>query len=859
MYTFLVNGREVHTDKETNLLAFLREDMGLTSVKNGCAKGVCGACTVLVDGKNLRACLLPLSKLEGKSVLTLEGLSDRDKDVFSFAFAKAGAVQCGFCIPGMVMSAKAMLLSNPAPERKDVKKAIRGNICRCTGYKKIEDAILLAADIFNGKREIEEDFDIGGVGESIFRKDARAKTLGTAKYCDDVFFENMLHIKVLRAEHPRAKVLSIDTKEAEKAPGVAIVLTAKDIPGENYNGYVVHDWPTLIGVGDQTRYVGDAIAVVAAETALQAEAALAYIKVEYDVMEPVTDPMKAMQENALQVHPGRNNELAHVYINRNGPEEAIEGSPYVVTRTYDLPFTDHAFMEPESTVAFYKGDVLNVYSGTQNVYSDMRGLCRILALPQDKVRVRSLNVGGGFGGKEDMILQHHAALVTYYTKRPAKLTFTRQESLIVHPKRHAMRITITLGADREGNFTGLRSRIVADTGAYASMGAGVLRRACTHSCGPYRMPAVEMEGFAIYTNNPPAGAFRGFGVTQSAFALECTVDQMAQKLGIDPWEIRRKNALNPGDSMGPGQICEPDTAIVETLEAIRPIYERAKSEGKTVGIACAIKNAGMGGGKADIGRACLKVLDDDRVVLLSSAQCIGQGLETVMVQIASEASGVPSRQIYYNGPDTFCTPDSSATTASRQTMVTGEAVRRAGEALGTALKECGSLQMLKGRSFYGEYSSPTQKLNDPEILHPRNHDAYSYATDLVILDAQGKVEKIYAAHDVGRAINPQLVEGQIEGGVVMGLGYALRENFELDHGRVLSTYAKLGLFRADEIPELIPIIVEKQAGKVAYSAKGIGEISAIPVVPAVAGAYFALDGKERKSLPMKDTPYCRKG
>ncbi len=858
MYTFVVNGQQVHTDKDSNLLSFLRDDLGLKSVKNGCAKGACGACTVLVDGKGTRACLMAVSKLAGKSVLTLEGLSDRDKDVFSYAFAKAGAVQCGFCIPGMVMSAKALLLSNPVPQREDVKKAIRGNICRCTGYQKIEDAILLAADIFNGKAETEACHDVGGIGESIFRKDARAKTLGIAKYCDDIVMDNMLHVKILRAEHPRAKLLSVDTEEAKRAPGVAVVLTAEDIPGQNYNGYVVHDWPTLIAVGDQTRYVGDAIAIVAAETSVQAEYALTLIKTEYEVLEPVTDPIKAMQENALQVHPGRNNELVHVYINRNRPEDAIENAAYVVTRTYELPFTDHAFMEPESTVSFYEGDVLNVYSGTQNVYSDMRGLCRILALPEEKVRVRSLNVGGGFGGKEDMILQHHAALVTYYTKRPAKLTFTRQESLIVHPKRHAMRITITLGADKDGNFTGLRSRIVADTGAYASMGAGVLRRACTHSCGPYRMPAVEMEGFAVYTNNPPAGAFRGFGVTQSVFALESVIDQMAEKLSMDRWEIRRKNALVPGDPMGPGQICESDTAIVETLEAVKPVYDRLKAEGKTFGIACAIKNAGMGGGKADIGRARLQVRDDGCVSLLSSAQCIGQGLETVMIQIASEASGVPANLITYNGPDTFCTPDSSATTASRQTMVTGEAVRRAGEALGQALKKVGSLDKLKNESFDGEYSSPTEKLNDPENLHPRNHDAYSYATDIAVLNEQGRVETVYAAHDVGRAINPQLVEGQIEGGVVMGLGYALRENFRTDNGKVLTTYAKLGLFRADEIPEIKPIIVEKDAGKVAFGAKGIGEISAIPVVPAVAGAYYALDGIERKVLPMQDTPYCRK-
>lgn len=853
MVSFYVNGNRVSGPEEMDLLTYLREVAGLTSVKNGCAKGACGACTVLIDGRAGRACVQRLSGIRDKHVQTVEGLSDREKEVYAYSFGKAGAVQCGFCTPGMVMSAKALLDRSPDPTLDDVKKAIRGNLCRCTGYKKIEQAILLAARIFQGKASMEEGEPFGRVGDSLVRVDAADKVLGRARYCDDVVMENMLHVKVLRTRYPRARILKIDTTRAEQCCGVVKVLTAKDIPGENLDGYVVHDWPTMIPEGGCTHYIGDALAVVAAETVLQAELALKEIEVTYQPLPALTDPLVNMQENACAVHEDRPNILAHVFISRNDPDAALAQAAHTVTRTFRLPFTDHAFLEPESTVAFYEGDVLNVYSATQNIYSDHGALCRILNLQPEQVRVRSLHVGGGFGGKEDMILQHHAALVTYYTKRPAKLTFTREESLLVHPKRHAMRITLTLGADEEGNFTALRSRIIADTGAYASMGAGVLRRACTHSCGPYRMPAIELDGYAVYTNHPPAGAFRGFGVTQSAYALEQVVDQLAEELGMDRWALRRKNALCPGDEMGPGQICGPDTAIVETLEAVKPYYDRAIARGEPVGIACGIKNTGMGGGKADIGRARLEV-EEGTVVLFTSAQCIGQGLATAMTQIIAQTADIPAANIRCVSPDTACTPNSNATTASRQTLVTGEAVRRAAEALRRALADH-SLAQLNGRTFTGEYQSYTEKLNDPEHAHPRNHEAYSYATDLVVLAPDGRVKTVVAAHDVGRAVNPQMVEGQIEGGVTMGLGYALRETFPLEEGYVKAAFGRLGLLRADEVPEIIPIIIEKPGLAAAYGAKGIGEISAIPAAPAAASAYRSLDGAERLCLPLEGTPY----
>lgn len=855
MIEFRLNGRVVKSNENRNLLEYLRNTANLTSVKNGCHEGICGACTVLVDGKNVRSCLLTLEKVSGKNILTIEGLSEREKKVFEFAFTHTGAVQCGFCTPGMIMSAKSLIDKNPRPSRIEVKNAIKGNLCRCTGYKKIEDAILLASKLISGQLPIPSAEKGSGIGVSLGRVDVSSKILGNAIYIDDVKFEDMLQVKILRSIYPRAIVRSIDISEATKSIGVATVLTAKDIPGNIYDGYVVHDWPTLVPVGDATHYVGDAIAIVAAESAQQAEEAIGKIKVEYEILSPILDPILAMQENAPLLHPS-GNILTYFYMNRGDPEQELEDSKFVVSRNFKLPITEHAFMEPESSIAFYEGDVLNVLSASQNIFSDHAGLCRILDLPESMVRVRSLNIGGAFGGKEDMILQHHVALITLKTKRPAKLTFTREESIRVHPKRHPMIVNISLGADEVGNFKVVKTRVIADTGAYASLGSSVLRRACTHMCGPYKLPSVELEGFAVYTNNLPAGAYRGFGVAQSAYVIEYLIDLLAEKMNKDPWDLRFQNALDPGDLMGTGQIAQGDTAIKETLIEIKPYYLEAVKQKKSVGLACAYKSTGMGGGKADIGRVRLKI-EQGKIIVYTSAQCIGQGLDTVLFQIISETTGVSEDQIHRQPPDTRCTPNSNATTASRQTLVTGEATHRAALQLIEALGK-GPLSSLEGREFYAEYLAATDKLNDPYMDHPINHVAYSYATNLVILDKDNRIEHIIAAFDVGKAINPQQVEGQIEGGIVMGLGYALTEKLPMDHGQIKATMGSLHLFRAPDVPKITSLIIEKKELDIAYGAKGVGEIATIPIAPAVANAYRNKDKLERLSLPLMNTPYAKK-
>lgn len=847
MVNFKLNGRKVSVQNGTTLLKYLREVEHLTSVKNGCNEGVCGACTVLIDSKAARACTVKLDKLQDKEVLTLEGLSEWDKEVFGNAFAEAGAVQCGFCTPGMVMSAKALLNENLNPTEEDIKKAIRNNICRCTGYVKIVKAIMLAAEAFRESKHISLKTCKSNIGENWRRVDAVKKALGEAIYCDDIFMEDMLYISVLRAMKPRARVLSIDTGKAGDLEGVEAVLTAADVPGENYQGYIFKDWPTFVPVGEITRCAGDAVAAVAARTKEIADEALRQIEVKYEELEPVTDPKRALEADAPKIHEN-GNLLSRTYVKRGNPEEALAASKYVVKNTYITPPLEHAFVEPESAVAFYDEDVLTVYVGTQSITHDHHEICRVLGLPHDKVRTILQNVGGGFGGKEDLSVQHYAALGTYYTKKPCKYTFSREESILCHPKRHGMELEITTGCDEQGKLTVMTAKIIADTGAYASLGTAVLERACTHACGPYSIPNVELDGYCVYTNNPPAGAFRGFGVPQSNFGAEVNMDQLAGMTGIDKWEIRYRNAVEPGMVLANGQICGDDVAIKETLLAVKDDYY----SNKYTGIACAFKNTGIGVGLEDVGRCRIRV-KDGKAVIYSAASCIGQGLATVMIQIVSETTGICGDDIIFNQPDSSLCPDSGATTASRQTLFTGEACRQAALKLKAEL-EIKTLEELEGQDFYGEFSGITDPIKS-EKENPVSHVAYSYATHVAILDDCGKVAKLVAAHDVGKAINPISVEGQVEGGVIMGLGSALKEKLTYEKGLVKSKYGTLGLLRATEIPEIDVKIIEKNISELAYGAKGIGEISLIPVAAAVASAYEGYDGVRRLELPLLETPY----
>ena len=848
MATFTVNGNRVTVSENQKLLCYLRDVLRLTSVKDGCSEGACGSCTVLIDGKPARACIQQTDRLEGKSVLTVEGLSAFEKEVYAYAFGEAGAVQCGFCIPGMVLSAKGLLAVNPDPSEAEIAYALRNNICRCTGYVKIIKAVRLAAQCLREGR-VPAPEGVWCVGARVHRLDVREKVLGTGIYCDDIAMEGMLYGSAVRAAYPRARVRAIHTEEARALPGVACVLTAADIPGRNKVGHLKKDWDTMIAVGDVTHYLGDAVALVAAETPAILEAAKKLVRVEYEPLTPVRSPEEAMAEGAPLVHRD-GNLLAHKHVSRGNAEAAIRGARHVLSGHFSTPFTEHAFLEPECAVAFPKEDGVMIYSSDQSVYDTQHETAPMLGLPNEKVWVENKLVGGGFGGKEDVTVQHHAALLAYVTKRPVKVKLTRAESILIHPKRHPMEMDFTLGVDETGIIQGVKAKVVADTGAYASLGGPVLERACTHAAGPYNYQNFEIDGYAWYTNNPPAGAFRGFGVTQTCFAIETLLNRAADAVGISHWEIRRRNAIRPGQTLPNGQIVDESTGLVETLEAVREQYESAEY----AGIACAMKNAGVGVGLPDTGRVRLAV-QDGRLHIHAGASCIGQGLGTVLVQVVCETTGLPRESVVYAPPNTGNSPDSGTTSGSRQTLITGEAARRASALLNEALAKK-PLSALEGEEYYAEYLAKTDPLGSDKP-NPVSHVAYGYATQVAILGEDGKLKKIIAAHDVGRAVNPLSVEGQIEGGVVMSMGFALTEQYPLQECRPTAKYGTLGLPRANTVPEIEPIIVEKAGLNVAYGAIGIGEITSIPTAPAIADAYYRFDGKERSVLPLSDTPYSK--
>ena len=850
MATFTVNGQTVNVEENQKLLRYLRDTLRLTSVKDGCSEGACGTCTVLIDGKPTRACIPQTDKLEGKSVLTVEGLSDFEKDVYTYAFGTAGAVQCGFCIPGMVLCAKALLDQNPAPTREEAAFAIRNNICRCTGYVKIIDAILLAGEIFRAG-EVPPAPEDWSLGQRVPRVDVEEKVTGTGIYPDDIYLDGMIYGSAVRSKYPRARVLAIHTEEAKALPGVVGVYTAADISGQNKVGHLMKDWDTMIAVGDITHYLGDAICLVAAETPEILQRAKELVRVDYEELPMVRSPKEAMAPDAPLVHRS-GNLLAHKHIQRGDPKAAIEKSRHVLTRQFSTPWTEHAFLEPECAVAYPDGDGVMVLSTDQGAYDTQHEIMGMLGLGADKVKVQNQLVGGGFGGKEDVTVQHQAALIAYLAKRPVKVKLTRAESILIHPKRHPMDMEFTLGCDENGIIQGVVATVTADTGAYASLGGPVLERACTHAAGPYNYQNFEIDGYAWYTNNPPAGAFRGFGVTQTCFCIESLLNEMADVVGITPWEIRYRNAIRPGQELPNGQIVDESTGLAETLEAVKPYVDGAKY----VGLACAMKNAGVGVGIPDTGR-CRLVIEGGKVHIFAGASCIGQGLGTVLTQMVCTQTGIARADVVYERSNTYCAPDSGTTSGSRQTLFTGEACRRACTGLVEAMKEK-SLTELEGQEFYGEYLGKTDPLGAP-VPNPVSHVAYGYATQVCILNDEGRVERIVAAHDVGKAVNPTSVEGQIEGGVVMSLGYALTERYPLTDCKPTAKFGTLGLFRANQIPEITPIIVEKPGLNVACGAIGIGEITSIPTAPAVADAYFRFDGVRRTSLPLEGTPYSRKG
>lgn len=854
MFVVNVNGKDYESAHDKKLLRFLRDDLHLTAAKDGCSEGACGTCTVLVDGVKTKACVVSLSKLAGKKVVTVEGIGPEEMKVYEHCFAEAGAVQCGFCIPGMIISAKSLLDVNLNPTREDVKKAIRGNLCRCTGYKKIEDAILMAAEFFREKKEIPPQPTVLHMNERFKRIDAAEKVNGTGIFADDIYIDGMLYIKPVYSKYPRARIDRIDVSKAMAHPDCVEVLTKEDVPC-NKIGHIKQDWDVMMGVGDITRYVGNVVAVIATNKPEMMDEIAGLVEVDYTELTPITSPADALRGDAPLIHED-GNIMSRANLVRGNADEAIRNSKYVVTRKYKTTWQEHGFMEPECCVAMPEGeDGLLIYTTSQSVYDVQRECATMLQLPLEKVHCHAPLVGGGFGGKEDMSVQQYAALMAWVLKQPVKIKYTRQESLNYHVKRHPMEMEFTTACDENGILTGMKGVIIADTGAYASLGGPVLHRACTHAAGPYNYQNIDIFGMSVYTNNVVSGAYRGFGVSQSCFATEMNINLLAEMVGIDPWEFRRRNAIKPGDVLPNGQTADPNTNMAACLDALKDEYYKHPY----AGIACGFKNSGTGMGKKDIGRVLLSV-EQGKIHIRTSASCMGQGIGQMVLTEICHVTELDPALFVFEHADTVRTPDSGTSTASRQTVVTGEAARRVGEKLKLALDSGKTIADLEGQEFFGEYSAKTDPLGAIKE-NPISHVSYSYGAQLIVLDDSGKITKAVSAFDVGTPVNIQSVEGQIEGGMVMGIGYGVTEKFECVDGYPKSKFGTIGFMRADSAPELEVILCEpEEKDKLPYSlgAKGCGELCMIPTAPACAHAYYRYDGKFRQVLPLEDTPYRKK-
>ncbi|HEX7394997.1 MAG TPA: molybdopterin cofactor-binding domain-containing protein [Anaerolineaceae bacterium] len=916
MIEFTVNGKKESLEEQPGemLADMLRCRLGLTGTKIACNEDECGSCTVLIDGEPVLSCTYPAVKVGGRSVITIEGLAqtaavkeqNRKLHALQEAFIVYGAVQCGFCIPGQIMTAAAMLQRNPEPDEADIKYALKDTLCRCAGYPSIIGAIQAAARSIRTGETIqppqipESTIAHKVVGRIHPRPDALEKVTGSAIYTDDLQFPGMLHARVKRAMVPAAVVRKIDTSRAKALPGVAAVLTAADIPGEHNHGLVIYDWPALVGIGEDVRTVGDALAIVAAETREIASQALDLIEVELEPLPVVSSAVQAHQPETRPIHPS-GNLLKHIKVRKGVMEKGFADADIILEHTFHTPIHEHAFMEPECSISRLTSEGrVEIYVGSQIPYSDREQVARILNIPQEQVHIIGQLIGGGFGGKEDIAGQVHAALLTWVTGRPVKLLFDRQESMLVHPKRHATQITIKVGAKLNGRLTAMDTQLYGDTGAYASLGEKVMTRATTHSSGPYEIEHVKADCFAMYTNNPPAGAFRGFGVMQSAFAVESMMDMLAERLGMDPVELRRINALRVGSVTNTGQTLYNSVGLLECIDKVeKEMYSLAGNQpfkSKRVagaphlrrawGFAAAYKNTGLGGGAADKAGAEAELLRDGTFEVRTSSAELGQGLPTVLSLIAAEELNQAPEAIHVLLSDTDLTPDGGPTTASRQTYVTGNAIKQASQALKQLLTselaeiydvDPNEIHYLEGLAQVKQHQIPLSQVAEQLISAGRPprvsttywapettplgkggdmHFAYSFAAQAAEVEVNTRtgevnVLRIVVANDVGFPVNPLGLRGQIEGGVMMGIGHALTENFIVDQGRVVTDH--LARYRMPSItmtPKITPFVVEHPTSDGPYGAKGVGEIVLIPTSPAITNAIYNASGVRVDRLPV---------
>jgi xanthine dehydrogenase molybdenum-binding subunit len=790
--------------------------------------------------------------------------------------------------------------------RDEIANALKPHLCRCTGYTQIVDSIEQYAKLRRGETlpEMTAADKSGKVGTSLPRYTGHDAVLGDRKFIDDMTVPGMLYGAVRLTDHPRATVLEIDATAALAMPGVHRVVTAADVPGDRYVGLIEKDWPVFVAIGEETRCTGDVIAGVVAETQRLAREAAERIIVKYDVKVPVTDPREALKPDAPLVHPKRGtNLLSQSSLKRGDVEKAFAESAHILEDTYRTQPIEHLFLEPESCIAvpIDDGDAdkwwvvipvakthassngsangsadgnghasepspgpslkgrgirerrLHIYTQGQGVFDDQRQCASVLGVGIDRLDVELISNGGAFGGKEDMSIQAQTALMAWLVGRPVKMTLTRPESFRIHPKRHPIELSYKIGCDAEGRITAVHARIIGDKGAYASVGAKVLERAGGHATGPYRVPNIDMESLAVYTNNPPCGAMRGFGANQAAFAIEGLLDRLAEKVGIDGYDIRERNILDRGEAFATGQILDKPFGLRQTLESVKDVYKSAKF----AGIACGIKNVGIGNGMPDIGKAAITVEDEHTLDIRTGFTEMGQGLFTLCIQFAVEATGLPP-EVFRCSTDTSLLLDCGQTTASRGTVLVGNSIAEAGKKLKAALDAGKSLADLAGQVFHGEWiCSYTSKLGKDldKPGGPKTHLTYGFATQVAILDDDGRLVKMVASHDVGRVLNPVHLDGQMYGSLHMGIGYALTEDFECEAGVIQAEKMNdCGVLRAHQMPEMELIYVEEQDPECPHGARGVGEIGLVPTAPCIAGALYKYDGIVRKQLPMRDSP-----
>lgn len=881
---FILNGKKVSAPYEPGMhvLEMLREECGIVSAKNGCApEGTCGCCLVLIDGRPALSCLRKPEQLAGHEVTTLEGIPEEMRRVLGEAFVLEGGVQCGFCTPGIVVRASSLLQNGQASSRESIAKALDGHLCRCTGYKRIVDAIQTAAEAWNDHHEMPrseprhhfyfgEEFGLkrnpeslpkgngrNGIGSSASRLGGKRQTLGDKPFVDDMRVPGMLHGAMVLTPYPRAKVLKIDSSAALAMPGVVRVFIASDVPGQRGTGMVVPDLPIFVAAGETTCCVGDFIAMVVADTQFHARKAADKVKVDYEVLPPLTDPFAALDPAATQVHPQRNmyahgNLIDTTAFSRGDVEAAFAAAAHVIEAKFQTQAIEPAFLEPEACLALPQGKGVKVHTQSQGSSYDQQQIAKILNLPPDEVEIALAASGGGFGAKEELSIQGQTALAAYLLQRPVKTVLTRKQSTQHHVKRHPMTLQYKVAADAEGHLLALKARIVGDAGGYAGTSGKCLLRAACHSCGPYRVPNVDVESKAVYTNNPTSGAMRGFGTNQAHFAMEGIMDILAERIGVDGYDIRERNILNPGDAFATGQIMRPSVrGLRETLRAVKEVYKGSRY----AGLACGIKSTGIGNGTVDGGHIRIRVLEGGTVRVLNGYTEMGQGVYTATQQAVCEETGLPPEKIDVIW-DREMGNKCGETWASRATTLSCAAAQNAARKLAADLKQA-SLEELAGREYDGDYVCDfTTKPGTPEAkLNPSTHLTFSYSTQVVILDEDGRLERVIAAHDVGRALNPRLCAEQMEGGIHMGLGYALSEDFPSTGGVPNSLLLRdLGIPRAKETPQVDVILIEVPDEVGGYGSKGVGEIGCVATAGAVASALYSYDKIRRFRLPMDDAP-----